>query len=125
MRGCGEIPHKKEEFITNNVAEYTALIAALEAVKEFVLRGPLEVVGDSRLVISQMKGEYSTHSKRLKSLNQRAIGLANQFKEVHFQRIFEFQNKEAHAMCLEAERQAKARKKLFKHFMDYSAIGHS
>lgn len=129
FRGCGEIPHKKEELITSNVAEYMALISALEAAKKFGLHGPLEFIGDSKLIILQMTKKYTTRSKRLKPLYQRAAELASQFKEIHFRRIFEFQNKAAHAMCLEAERQAKAQKRLFdvKPLVSWgsSATGHS
>ena len=42
---------------TNNVAEYRALVAGLEAA---IARGvtELEVVSDSELVVKQMRGEY-------------------------------------------------------------------
>src|SRR5213593_4086259 len=52
---------------TNNVAEYRALIAGLEAALE---RGvtELEVVSDSELVVKQMRGEYKVKNAALREL---------------------------------------------------------
>ena len=52
----------------NNVAEYVALLEALQravALKAKVLR----VYSDSNVVVRQMTGEYACHSPRLYSLN--------------------------------------------------------
>jgi ribonuclease HI len=42
---------------TNNVAEYSALVAGLEKAVELGV-GELEVVSDSELMVKQMRGEY-------------------------------------------------------------------
>lgn len=58
-------PHKDN---TNNVAEYTALKKGLE---DYVRRhgtGPLQVRGDSKLVIKQMAGEWRISNSTLKGL---------------------------------------------------------
>lgn len=56
---------------TNNVAEYRALIAGLEAaVRHGVTR--LEVSMDSELVVRQMTGEYRVKNEGLKPLNLEA-----------------------------------------------------
>lgn len=59
---------------TNNVAEYQALIAGLEAAiaHEAV---PLEVRLDSLLLVKQVMGEYRVKAPGLKPLHRRAVGL--------------------------------------------------
>src|SRR5258705_3601038 len=57
--------------VTNNVAEYRALIAGLEAA---AAQGAsmLSVLMDSELVVRQMKGEYRVKHEGLKPLHARA-----------------------------------------------------
>src|SRR5207253_10651266 len=52
---------------TNNVAEYRALLAGLEAALE---RGveEVEVVSDSELLVPQMRGEYKVKNETLREL---------------------------------------------------------
>ena len=56
---------------TNNVAEYRALIAGLEAAARHGAT-PLEVCMDSELVVRQMKGEYRVKNEGLKPLHAAA-----------------------------------------------------
>lgn len=64
---------------TNNVAEYSALIAGLEMALD---RGvtEIEVFMDSELVISQLKGEWKIKNDRLRSLAVKARALLNRFE---------------------------------------------
>src|SRR5207244_4859624 len=66
---------------TNNVAEYRALIAGLEAALE---RGvnELEVVSDSELVVKQMRGEYKVKNAALRELSMQAARLARRLEKV-------------------------------------------
>jgi ribonuclease H / adenosylcobalamin/alpha-ribazole phosphatase len=66
---------------TNNVAEYRALIAGLEAALE---RGvtDLEVVSDSELVVKQMRGEYKVKNAALRELSLKAARLARKLDHV-------------------------------------------
>ena len=66
---------------TNNVAEYSALIAGLEAA---LTRGVdnLEVVSDSELVVKQMRGEYKVKNEALRELSLQATRLARQLGKV-------------------------------------------
>src|SRR3954452_18139787 len=57
---------------TNNVAEYSALIAGLKIALDFDVT-ELEVVSDSELVVKQMLGEYKVKSKILRAFYRRAI----------------------------------------------------
>ena len=52
----------------NNVAEYVALLEALQCALELSARA-LHVFSDSEVVVKQMKGEYSCRSSRLYSLH--------------------------------------------------------
>ncbi len=52
----------------NNVAEYTALLEALQCALELKAKA-LHVFSDSEVVVRQMKGEYACRSPRLYSLN--------------------------------------------------------
>jgi ribonuclease HI len=52
----------------NNVAEYLALLEALQYALSLKAK-KLHVYSDSQVVVRQMKGEYRCHSPRLYSLN--------------------------------------------------------
>lgn len=52
----------------NNVAEYLALLEALQHAVAVKARA-LHVFSDSQIVVRQMTGEYACHSPRLYSLN--------------------------------------------------------
>lgn len=52
----------------NNVAEYAALLEALQFAVQLKATG-LHVYSDSELVVKQMNGEYACRSPRLYSLN--------------------------------------------------------
>lgn len=79
---------------TNNVAEYTALITAME---EAAKLGATRVVirGDSELVIKQMKGEYRVKNPQLKVLHTRASGLARKFSSARFEHNLRHHNETA------------------------------
>ena len=66
---------------TNNVAEYSGLLAALD----YALREKypsLKVLSDSELVVRQMRGEYKVRDPQLKELFDRAKTLARKLE--HF-----------------------------------------
>ena len=65
---------------TNNVAEYKALIAALEEAKKLGAK-KLIIRGDSELIIKQMRGEYRVKNADLKDLYDEAQFLLHQFDE--------------------------------------------
>lgn len=65
---------------TNNVAEYTALITAME--QALKLGGKRIVIrGDSELIIKQMRGEYRVKHPDMRTLYERAIELLRQFEQ--------------------------------------------
>jgi ribonuclease HI len=86
---CGAIPHA-----TNNVAEYRALIAALEwCVANGASR--LDVRSDSLLLVQQMRGAYKVKSEGLKPLYSQARRLALEIGLVSFEHVRREQNVEA------------------------------
>ncbi len=63
----------------NNVAEYAALLEALQHAVEVKAKS-LRVYSDSEVVVKQMTGEYSCQSPRLYSLNWVCRKLAHTLK---------------------------------------------
>src|SRR5215471_8795612 len=71
----------------NNVAEYVALLEALQCAVSLKAKS-LQVYSDSEVVVRQMKGEYSCRSPRLYSLNWMCRKLARslEFSIMHVPR---------------------------------------
>jgi ribonuclease HI len=103
--GIAGEPFSKDS--TNNVAEYTALIKALEwlAASEFD-SDAVRVIGDSKLVISQLGGQYKVRSKRILPLYRRARELKESFKNLKFLLVPREENKEADGLTNRAYREA-------------------
>src|SRR5574341_1491889 len=100
-RGLAAEPFSKGA--TNNVAEYTALIKALEwLVANGSEREAIRVRGDSRLVISQMRGEFKVKASALIPLFQKTVLLKNKFSNIMFQWIPREENSEADKLSEEA-----------------------
>jgi len=77
---------------TNNVAEYRALISALEKAKELGAKRIL-IRGDSELIIKQMRGEYRVKNADLRELYDEAQFLLHQFDQAGFQHNLRDKNK--------------------------------
>ncbi len=77
---------------TNNVAEYSALIEALELIK---MESDAEIVCnlDSELVVKQLNGQYRVKDENLKQLWQKVKLLQAKFKNISFKHIPRAQNK--------------------------------
>jgi ribonuclease HI len=86
---------------TNNVAEYSALIAGLEKAVELGVR-ELEVVSDSELLVKQMKGEYRVKNEALRELSLRASRLARQVGRVRWTAVRREHNELADRLVNEA-----------------------
>jgi ribonuclease HI len=71
---------------TNNVAEYSGLIAGLEKAVE--LHVPeVEVVSDSELMVKQMRGEYRVKNEALRELYDEATALARRVGNVEYRHV--------------------------------------
>jgi len=86
---------------TNNVAEYRALVAGLEAALE---RGvtELEVVSDSELLVKQMRGEYKVKNAALRTLSLKAGRLARELGKVTYEAVRREHNELADRLVNEA-----------------------
>ena len=99
----GRVVELKESIgiATNNVAEYSGLIAALAwAVAHGVSR--LHVRADSDLLVKQMRGEYRVKSPGLQPLFEQARALARQIGDVKFEHVRREFNKDADRLANEA-----------------------
>lgn len=86
---------------TNNVAEYTALIRALERAAEFGVTH-LDVFGDSELIVKQVKGEYRVKNADLQDLYAEAKAALKPFAKVTLTHVRREQNADADRLCNEA-----------------------
>ena len=79
---------------TNNYAEYSGLLAALDYAIEHGPRA-LKVVGDSELLVKQIRGEYKVKSPTLLELYQRAKQMIGQLEWFSIQHVLRGGNQEA------------------------------
>jgi ribonuclease HI len=79
---------------TNNYAEYSGLLAALEyAVKHG--HAAIKVVSDSELMVKQLRGEYKVKSPELKELYDQARALIRKLEHFEIRHVLRAQNKDA------------------------------
>lgn len=76
---------------TNNVAEYRALITALQKAQELGARR-VAIRGDSELVVKQMKGEYRVKNEGLRELYHEAQALLRQFEHATIDHNYRHKN---------------------------------
>jgi ribonuclease HI len=86
---------------TNNVAEYSALLAALEKAIEMGA-STLEIRSDSELLVRQMLGQYRVKNPGLKPLYDRAVGLAGRIGSVRYVHVRRELNREADRLANQA-----------------------
>ncbi|MCB2223823.1 MAG: ribonuclease HI family protein [Actinobacteria bacterium] len=71
---------------TNNVAEYRALIAGMEAALALGV-GEVRVCLDSLLLVRQMRGEYRVKAPGLQPLFRKARALSNRFRAFSIEHV--------------------------------------
>jgi len=86
---------------TNNVAEYSALIAGLEKAVELGV-DELSVISDSELMVKQMRGEYKVKNEALRELSLRAAGLGRRLGKVSYTAVRREHNELADRLVNEA-----------------------
>ncbi|MGB7282162.1 MAG: reverse transcriptase-like protein [Candidatus Acidiferrum sp.] len=102
--GNGELVAKLKKYIgrmTNNVAEYYGLIAALDYAESHGIRA-LRVESDSELMVKQMQGQYKVKSEDLRPLFERAKKMSMGFESFRIDHVYREQNREADALANEA-----------------------
>lgn len=83
---------------TNNVAEYYALLAALDyAVSQGI--SALRIRSDSELLVRQMQGRYKVKSPDLKPLHERAMKMTRQLTYFTIEHVRRELNRDADALA--------------------------
>ncbi len=83
---------------TNNVAEYFALLAALDYATSHNIAA-LRIRSDSELLVRQMQGRYKVKSADLKPLHERAAKLARQLQYFAIEHVRRELNRDADALA--------------------------
>ena len=86
---------------TNNFAEYSGLIAALEYAVEHGY-GTVKVVSDSELLVKQMKGQYKVRSEALLSIYGEAKALIRKLDRFEIRHVLRHLNKDADRLANQA-----------------------
>jgi ribonuclease HI len=100
----GEIVAKLKKYIgrmTNNVAEYYGLIAALDYAQSHGIKS-LRIEADSELLVKQMRGRYKVKSPELRPLFERARKMSHALDSFRIDHVYREQNQEADALANEA-----------------------
>jgi ribonuclease HI len=100
----GQVVAKLKKYVgrlTNNVAEYYGLIAALDYAQSQGIRA-LRVESDSELLVKQMRGQYKVKSPELRPLFERAHKMSQSLESFRIDHIYREQNREADALANEA-----------------------
>jgi ribonuclease HI len=92
---------------TNNVAEYTALVKALQWLLEKNLgTTKVEVKSDSQLIVNQLTGDYKVKSKRIVSLYKQVLLLKRKFQDIEIKWVPREENREADRLTNKAYNKA-------------------
>lgn len=83
---------------TNNVAEYYALLAALDYATSNGIRA-LRIRSDSELLVRQMRGRYKVKSPDLKPLHERALKIRRQLQYFTIEHVRRELNRDADALA--------------------------
>ena len=86
---------------TNNVAEYSALVAGLAKAAELQI-AELEVVSDSELMVKQMQGIYRVKNEALRELSLQAARRARTVGKVTYTAVRREENKLADKLVNDA-----------------------
>jgi len=95
------------EEITNNEAEYQAVIHALKKFtalfgKQLAKKSEVEIRADSELLVKQLSGEYKVSNLRIQELFIQLWNLKTDFGKINFKLIPREKNKEADKLANEA-----------------------
>ncbi|MCK9596835.1 ribonuclease HI family protein [Candidatus Pacearchaeota archaeon] len=74
------------KFVTNNIAEYEALIKALELASKYT-NEELTCVLDSELVVKQLLGEYKVRDSKLLPLFLKVQKLQEHFRKIKYEHV--------------------------------------
>ncbi len=96
----GEVIEQSAESIgsaTNNVAEYRALLLGIERARALGA-GEVELVGDSELIVRQVRGEYRVKDAGLRALHERVHEALADFDRWSIRHVRREENEAADAL---------------------------
>jgi ribonuclease HI len=93
--------------VTNNVAEYRALLLGLERARGLGAN-EIEVVGDSELIAKQVQGVYKVKHEAMKQLHREALAALKGFERWSIRTVPRAQNAHADALVNAALDQARS-----------------
>ena|SRR3990167_1762530 len=96
-----EVTYFVGQCVTNNVAEYTALLVGLEKALELTA-SEIDIFMDSELVVRQIKGEYQVKNEKLLEIFVQVQKLLKKFSSYKIQHIPREKNKEADRLSNQA-----------------------
>jgi ribonuclease HI len=102
--GEGEIVEERAERIgraTNNVAEYRALLAGIEAAAAHGA-SELELIGDSELIVRQVEGRYKVKDATMRELHTEVKRLLAEFDSWSIRHVRRAENADADRLVNEA-----------------------
>lgn len=103
-RDSGEIVDQRVQMLpvcSNNIAEYSGLILALEVALDNELEEVI-IFSDSQLVVNQVKGLWDVKKAELARLREDVWSLGRAFTWVSLNWVRREKNTEADALCTEA-----------------------
>ena len=95
--GSGEVLEERSEAIgtaTNNIAEYRALLLGIERAAALGAEH-LELIGDSELIVRQVKGEYKVKDENLRALHRQVREALQSFEGWSIRHVRREENAEA------------------------------
>ncbi|MCD4830414.1 MAG: phosphoribosylglycinamide formyltransferase [Anaerohalosphaeraceae bacterium] len=93
----GKDIYAKGQFLgeaTNNVAEYTALLLAVEKARELGAVD-VKVFSDSELMVRQITGRYKVKNETLKTIHSKCIKILNEFDDWSIEHLLRNKNAQA------------------------------
>ena len=100
----GEVLEERSETIgpaTNNVAEYRALLLGIERARELGAEA-IELVGDSELVVRQVRGEYKVKDAALRELHSQVRDALGSFERWSIRHVRREENEAADLLVNDA-----------------------
>lgn len=99
--GDGRTPKELSAYIgetTNNVAEYRALLLALEEAARHTAAS-LTIYSDSELLVRQLRGEYKVKAQHLRPLHAEACRRLRSYPEVRILHVPREENRRADSLA--------------------------
>ena len=82
---------------SNNVSEYNTLLIGMQLIEGIGVKN-LEVYGDSKLIVNQVRGEYEVRHEDLVPYHNATIDVAEKFKSFYIDYVPRQQNTHADAL---------------------------